>query len=207
MGFRTHAILFRPALPCPPAALLDQLGVEAQPTAEEPLTRCWHPAHLSVGRLGGCTVVLDHLLFDLLLHREAELEQQMTTTFADHQVLGLHIDDDHPSYGWVLWDRGVRRRARAGSQQEGVTLDEGVLLPPERRWPALLDPHGLRWIDPQGRIYNHARMGVRVARWLSRALLGAPLDAHPDLPHARVQRFVELPSEGEGVAETLRRVR
>lgn len=197
MGWRTNAILITPEWPGTARDLLACLGVDARPSTRERLVDAWHPAHLSVGRLGGCTLVLDHLLLDLLIHREEGLERELASTLSGHRVLGLHVDDDLGSYGWVYWEHGERIRTRIGSARDGIRIDEGAWLEEERRWPVLMEPSGMRWVDGQGRSWNHARMGVRCVRWLSARLLGAPLDRHPDLAHAKVQRFVERPTESD----------
>lgn len=199
MGFRTNAILVEPAFPGSGRELLGFFGVDANPVGTEPLVDAWHPAHLSVGNIGGCTIILDHLLVDLLLHRAPELEHQLETTLAEHQVLAVHVDDDRSSYGWVLWRHGERLRARSGSIRDGVRLDEGVMLAEERRWPVLVEPGGLRWIDEQGRPQSHARMGTRVVRSLTERLLGVPLDQHPDIGSATVERYVEQSTDSEPV--------
>lgn len=199
MGFRTNAILIEPSFPGTGRELLGHLGVDARPVGSEPIVDAWHPAHLSVGRLGRCTIVLDHLLVDLLLHRAPELEHQLQTTLGHHQVLALHLDDDMCSYGWVLWRHGRRVRARSGSARDGVQIDEGTALAEERRWPVLVEPQGLRWIDEQGRMHNHARMGVRCVRWISERLLGCPIDQHPELATATVERYVEQSTDSEPV--------
>lgn len=204
MGFRTHAVVIAPAFEGTETDLLRHLGVTARPVGTERMTEAWYPAHLAVGRLGGCSVVFDHLLVDLLLRREAGIERAMTTWFADRRVLALHVDDDALVAAWVLWAHGTLRRVRVGSARDGVRVDEGTWLQAERRWPLLVDPGrprdgrpvrhgGLRWVDPAGRIRSQAQMGPRWARWISAELLGAPIDTHPELAEARVQRFVEQP--------------
>lgn len=200
MGFRTSAILVEPGFPGEGAELLATFGVLARPTGSDPLPDAWHPAHLSVGRLGRCTLLLDQLLVELLLQRAPAAEAAIARALADHRVLALQIDEQARSWGWALWVRGQRVRARIGNARDGTLVDEGAQLPEERRWAPLLRPNGLHYVDPAGRLHSPAAQAIECARWLSAALLGAPLDRHPDLAETRVERFLELGADSEHAA-------
>lgn len=197
MGFRTSAILVEPCYSGGGAELLGAFGVQARCTGSEALADAWHPAHLSVATLGRCTLILDQLLVDSVLQRAPAMEAALSTTFAQHHVLALQIDENTRSWGWVLWVRGRRVRARVGSERDGVLHEDGPQLPDERRWPALLRPQGLRYVDESGRLHAPAAQAIECARWLSERLLGAPLDRHPDVPATRVERYLELGADSE----------
>lgn len=200
MGFRTSAILVAPSFPGGGVELLAAFGVQARHAGSDPLADAWHPAHLSVGSLGGCTLLLDQLLVELILQRAPDVEGTVATRFARHQLLALQIDESARSWGWVLWVEGRRVRARIGSARDGVVVDEGAQLPEERRWAPLVRPRGLRYVDEAGRLHLPASQAIECARWLSARLLGAPLDRHPAIPTTRVDRFLELGADSERTA-------
>lgn len=197
MGFRTSAILVEPGFPGDGVELLATFGVMARLTGSDPLADAWHPAHLAVGRLGGCTLVLDQLLVELILQRAPSVEAVLRSTLRRHRVFALQIDEDSGSWGWVWWDQGRRLRARIGNARDGTLLDEGTQLPDERRWAPLVRPKGLHYVDETGRVHAPAVQAIECARWLSARLLGAPLDRHPELDSARVDRFLELGADSE----------
>ncbi len=144
---------------------------------------------------GGHIIASQDLSNNLLRGGESKVVRGLSDIAPNGSILAITLHSGVNLFGYAYFENGVQLRARAGSADDGVFIDEGEPLPEEQKLfdlSEMRDGERIFKIEDNGRVgeYTEDQMGEEFVFELCRRALGERFDGSDilELPMYSVRR-------------------